>query len=317
MPKQKGFKIEPIATTIRFETQADLDRLAEFYRRSRDRIDAQAKRNADRAEAAMRELAAKPYGARALAAIEAIRNGNPDAETIKGTERMTAAERAAEGFCERFLVESDTATARSTALHLTVPFLGELQKLAKDALYDVVSWFEVDAEGHKPQGFTHHDGDVDLLASVIVYSTSRPGERWVIEPPTGCKACVPPLTFDYVAELLAADVHCDLNIDPYRKKLEPFKVGGRLDCFEDMAEQVESHSKRLAYYESFDPALRGNLTRPEPLAVGQLFPVAFGNQVVFLKLCHGHAMALASKYQIEVRGQCGIEEPWESVGNHW
>lgn len=323
MSKQKGFKTESIATTIRFETHADLDRYNAAYRRDRQRIDTEAKRRTERADAARRELAEKSYGARALAAVEAIRNDNPDAQTIRQARRMEAAERAAESFCERFLVESDTATARSAALHLTVPFLAELQKVAKDALHDVVSWFEVDAEGHKPQGYTHHDGDVDLLTSVIVYATSRPGERWAVEPPTGCKTCVPQLSFDYVAETLAADCHCDLSVDPYAKKLEPFKTIGPLDCFDDMREEIENRRKLHGYALA---ELDMNLSRErrrevekrlsEPASTGQLFPVAFGNQVVFLKLCAGHAFALASKYQIQVR-ECAIEEAWEGVGNHW
>lgn len=215
-------KSPQIATTVRFEMQEDLDRQAAFYRRNRAWIEADAERNAQRADAAREQLAQTPRGIKALANVEAIRANNPDRQTRRLAEAMDAAAFAAEGACERFLIESATSTAASRALHLTVPFAQELQKIAKDALVESVSWFEVDGQGNKPQGITHHDGDVDMLTSVIVYSTSRPGERWVVEVPTGCTACVPARSFDAVVKELSADCHCDLYVQPYAKTLGPW-----------------------------------------------------------------------------------------------
>jgi hypothetical protein len=305
MHDQNEHQTEPISPILRIETQAELDRIAEGNQRRRAENERQQARRTARADAARRALAETPYGATALAAVEAIRAGNADPETRALGDAMADAAHTAEALCERFLV--DAINSWPLALHLTLPFAAELQKLAKDARYALMAAHMVDSQGQRPTGVTINDDGHNLLTSVICYATSRSGVRWVLGDS---------VSFGDVAETLAADCHCDLNTEPFRKKLQSFKVIGRLDCFEDMAEQVENHSERLAYYESFDPQYRGSLTVPESLVVGQLFPVAFENEIVFLKLCAGHAFALASKYQIEIRG-CAIEDSWEGIGNYW
>lgn len=298
----------PIRDRFRLETPEDINRYNELNRRQIARNDADARTRADLAAVARQELSSLPRGATALAAVEAIRANQPDAATVALAKQIDDAERAAESHCERLLVDGDK---RYEALHLAVPFLQELQKLAKDSRYCLASLHMVGADGEKPNTTTINPDSGHLLTSVVVHATSRPGVRWVLGPSK---------SFADVVKELWADVHCDFSEPPYARKLLPHKSIGKTDCIVELAEDAACQRSLHDSYERemrvVDSRYRHKLSRPAPLSVGLLFPVAFSNEIVVLKFCAGHALALFAKYGIQT-DQCDIEEPWESVGNYW
>jgi hypothetical protein len=100
---------------------------------------------------------------------------------------------------------------------------------------------------------------------------------------------------------LNGDVHCDAADEPFLRTLASFypKKMTR-DCVGLMAEHAATQ--------------RGKTSNR--IDVGQLFPVAFGFEIVVLKLCHAHADSLVKKYRKPVRDN-GLEEAFEGVGNYW
>ena len=318
MPRKP--KTPQIRTTVLLETDEDIDRYIERNQLNNARIEAEQKRNADRATAARQTLASTDRGRRRLAEVDAIRaeGACPPASPLGAA--ISAAEREAEALCEKYLVEGVqgagaaamlTGSPADRAFHLTLPFLMDLQKLAKDARYALAAHHMTGREGQAPTGVTINDNNRNLLASVVCYATSRPGVRWVLDDAT---------TFDQVAAELAEDVHCDLADMPFSRKLQQYKTIGKFDCVGEMAEQVARHRSQTDFYENelkiMAHRYRDSLKRPDSLFVGNLFPVAFGNEIVFLKMCIGHWLAMASKYEIQIR-ECDAEEPWEGPGNWW
>jgi hypothetical protein len=114
--------------------------------------------------------------------------------------------------------------------------------------------------------------------------------------------------FERITDLLRFDAHCDFAEPPFSTNLEKYGiVSGGTDCVKQMQEHSELHQR----------CVRDGIIRPDPdFHVGELVPVAFGNQTVFLKFCVGHLFAFYGKYQID-GSECEIFEPWESIGNQW
>ena len=282
-----------IAITLRIETQADLDRIAEGNRLRKAQVDRDVASTRARGSVARERILELPNGAAKLAAIDNIRAGTPDKKVRDLGDQMDKAVQSATMECEKYMLNN--AQCLGTAMHLSTPFLAELQKLATEALTGCVKPFVVDSWGDEPQGKTINYDDKNLLTSVIVYTTSRPGVRWVIGASED---------FDDVAFKLRTDVHCDLVVEPYAKKLEMYRFMGGRDCLADMRKQLEDER------DSDGPRC---CSLP---SVGFLFPIAFGNEIVFLKFCYNHAFAMIEKYKIQIR-EAGVQEPWEGVGNWW
>jgi hypothetical protein len=171
----------------------------------------------------------------------------------------------------------------------------EAQKVAETALRDCAGWFTQEPDGAGPLGTTHNADFLDPATAPVVYASSRIRERWVIGPSQ---------SFGDVARLLATDARCDLSVVPFSTNLERYRFDAGRDCVAQLAEFERAYFKCLEM-------------QMEPTwVVGELFPVAFGSQVVFLKFCSGHLSAFCRKYEIDFN-ECQILEPWENEGNHW
>ncbi|TPG26178.1 hypothetical protein EAH80_29355 [Mycobacterium hodleri] len=235
-----------------------------------------------------------PRGMAALADVEAIRANRPDAETVALAAKIAHAERSAEATAEAYLVN---AGGLIEALHHCLSFSQELQKLALDARTRSMTNHMVGPNGEKPTGTTINAWHQNLLTHVLVHATSRPNVRCILDDI---------ISFVDVVREIGGDVHCDAAEEPFVKSLAPhFPPRFKLDCIAQMAEDAATQRKCNDYN-----------GKREPVSVGILLPVAFSNEIVVLKLCYGHALAFAAKYGIQLRN-CGIDEPWESVGNYW
>lgn len=297
----------PNIDRYRLESERDIETHRERNRRQIAANDTAARHRADRAAVARQKLAQTPHGADAIARTEAVRSGNPDAQTLALIEAMERAERMAAATAEGYLTNAGGVTE---ALHHCLPFAAEMQKLAADARYRMAGLHIVNAQGQVRAATTVNGDGKNLLTHVTVYPTSRPSVRWMLDESVGLN--------DVVAEI-RSDTHCDCSAPPFAKTLAPY-LAGKADCIADMAEDAANQRTRNDYWvnelNSVAPQHRDKCKRPQPVSVGLLFPVAFGSDVLVMKLCHGHAFALAEKYGIQLR-DCGIEEPWESVGTYW
>ena len=240
--------------------------------------------------------------------MEGIVANRPDAETLALAAVMAHAERSAEATAENYLLDAGSLSA---ALHHTLPFVGEVQKLAKDARYKLMTGHMVGCNGDKPVATTINGKAKNLLTHVVVYPTSRPGVRYVLDGA---------VDFTHVVDDVKADVHCDVAVEPFAGSLQQYKFVGKADCISDMAEDAATQRTRVDYWENelkvVAPQYRERVRRPQPVAVGNLIPVAFGSDIVLLKLCAEHVLALLTKYGIRADA-CGVEEPWESTANYW
>lgn len=302
---------QPILDRFQLETPEDIERHNE---RNHHQIAANAaadRRRRQRAAVARQRLSATQRGQRLIATTEAIRTGTPDAETVNLAQQIADMERAAEKLCEEFLLDATQAWPALAGLHMTLPFSQELQRIAVEARNRLAGAYTVNVKGGMPQAITINPDERNPLNSVVVYSTSRPAMRWVLGRSD---------TFADLVTELKTDVHCDFAAEPYARKLLPHKSVGKPDCIGELAEDAARWRSLHNYWEqqlkSVSPDHRGSLARPGPLSVGVLFPIAFSDEIVVLKFCHGHALAFLAKYGIQPR-ECGIEEPWESVGNYW
>lgn len=297
----------PITDRYQLESDRDVDAYNERNRRQIAANDAAARHRADKAAAARQRLAQTAKGREAIVRTEAIRSGIPDAQTIAIVEGITEAERHAAALAETYLT---TAGGVTEALHHCLPFVAEMQKLAADARYRLAGLHTMSPQGEASAATTVNGAGKNLLTHVAVYATSRPAVRWVLDES---------LTFNDVVADIRADTHCDCSAAPFAKSLAPY-LAGNPDCIADMAEDAANQRTRNDYWaaelNSVAPQHRDKCKRPQPVSVGLQFPVSFGSDVVVMKLCHGHVFALAEKYGIALR-DCGIEEPWESVGTYW
>jgi hypothetical protein len=200
-------------------------------------------------------------------------------------------QRACEEFCERFCCIDNPGLK---ALHMTIAASQEAQKLAQDALHSCASFFQSDENG-TTLGITHNIDDLDPALYPVVYSTSQPGHRWIIGPGQ---------EFDEVVVRLETDAHCDFSVLPFATNLEKYRFDRGKDCVAQLTEMREGYFNTLKM--KMQPTWR----------IGELFPVSFGNQIVFLKFCTNHLYAFYRKYQIN-QNECEIIEPWENEGNHW
>ncbi|SER81666.1 hypothetical protein SAMN04488583_6371 [Mycobacterium sp. 88mf] len=301
---KKNKKHQPIPATV----TVDPAHLAGLNSARRAVIDAGQRHRADLADVARAKLAAMPGGAEALARVEAIRAGNPPGGARELADAMGAAEHVAEKLAEHHNLSVGGVIE---GLHHALPFSQEFQKIALDARNMLVANHMTGTNGEPSSGETVNPDAVNPLAAVGVYATSRSGTRWILGGNN---------TFDAVMAELRADVHCELASGIHAQKLTTHRLTCGRDCIGSMAESAATQRNLHEYYESelktVAPEYRDSLDRPTPINVGLLFPVAFGSDVVILKFCVEHAVALVDKYQIQVR-ECGIQESWESTGNYW
>ena len=158
----------PNIDRYRLESERDIETHRERNRRQIAANDTAARHRADRAAVARQKLAQTPHGADAIARTEAVRSGNPDAQTLALIEAMERAERMAAATAEGYLTNAGGVTE---ALHHCLPFAAEMQKLrdatnsdrlivkARDALeaVGIKSWDDrlasvTDSPGFKAQG---------------------------------------------------------------------------------------------------------------------------------------------------------------------
>lgn len=211
-------------------------------------------------------------------------------------DHMTAADYEAEAFCEQYNCRHNSFTQ---GLYLTTGAIKETQKLAQDTLHNLAAHFASGPDGVPPPlGITHNADGVEPLTGVVAYATSRPGQRWAIGPSCGLAD---------VAEHLADDARCDLAAEPFAKNLERYRFNPGEDCIAKMAELADC--KRQVVEQNLSSI-------PPDWKIGELFPVALGNHVVFLKICGEHIAALYKKYEVDFKA-CEIVNPWEGLGNHW
>ena len=239
--------------------------------------------------------AAAESAQRVGAATQGVIFGKPSPATHARVDQGEVAVLAAERFCERYCLHQSPVLK---ALHMCLPHSAEMQKVALDALCSCVEHFRHQADQTAPEGITHNSDGLSLDSAPVAYSTSRPGERWVIGPT---------LTFDAVAALMAYDAHCDLTGPPHALNLQPHRPFPVKDCQAEMARWAETRRQAVATHATaFDPDFR----------VAQTLPVAFGNQVVFLNFCGDHLAAFCRKCEINP-DKCHIDESWEAPGNYW
>jgi len=301
MSKHK--KPNPIIDRFQLENDRDVDKHNAERNQQRRLNEHLARNRVDLADVARHKLSPE-----VIAKYSAL-GGSIDAETLAHVAAMERAERSAAATAENYLLASGGLVE---ALHHHMAFLQEPQKLALDVRKRLMTPFMVGRNGELPTGTTENGDGRNLLESVTVYATSRPASRWVLDDS---------MTFHDVVAQIEEDTHCDCSDEPFRKSLAAHVPSGfRADCIAQMAEDAAVQRKMNDYRESdlksVAPQHRDNCKRPKPVTVGLLLPIAFSNEIVVLKLCHGHAFALAEKYGIQLR-DCGIEEPWESVGNYW
>ncbi|HTX96333.1 MAG TPA: hypothetical protein VME67_16605 [Mycobacterium sp.] len=212
-------------------------------------------------------------------------------------QTMERSQAACEGYVEHYCTVTNPLLR---PLHMTIAASREAQKVAHDALHRLASWFTSEPDGAGPLGETHAYYDLDPATAVTVYATSRPGERWLLDLPYD--------DFERITDLLRFDGHCDFADPSFATNLDKYRLGSRgTDCVKQMKEHSELHQR----------CLRDRIIRPDPdFHVGEFVPVAFGNQMIFLKFCVGHLYAFYRKYQI-VPDECEIFGPWETIGNQW
>ncbi|AQT79199.1 hypothetical protein B1R94_07840 [Mycolicibacterium litorale] len=301
----------PIVDRFQLESAADIDRYNERNRHQVAANDTADSERRDQATTARQALAATSAGAAMLARLDAIRAGSPDAETAELAELIAHAERSAEATAEAYNLDAARKWPALAGLAMNTPFLMELQKVAADTRYRLAALHTVNAQGEKPTAETVNPVNGELLTSVTVYSASRPHTRFVLGPSQ---------TFVSTTAQLAEDVHCDFAEHPYLSALAQHKTRGKPDCVAELAEHVAiqrtQHENFAKNMRDYPPASRDRLTRPDPISVGAMLAVAFSNDIVVLKFCTGHALALLDKYGIDP-ARCGIEEPWEGIGNYW
>jgi hypothetical protein len=299
----KNKKPAPIIDRFQLTTDQEIDR-HNTKRNQRQQANEHAARQAKNgADAARQKLAPE-----VIAKYSALTpHGAPDTETLALIEAMERTERFAAATAEHHVLATGGLLE---ALHHCLPFSQELQKMALDARRRMAAAHMVGPEGQAPTGTTLNGEGKNLLESVVVYSTSRPTVRWVLGDS---------VTFQAVVGQIRADTHCEGSDEPFRTSLAPY-LAGRPDCIAVMAEHAALQRKVCAYrvseLEIVAPPWRDQLKTPDPVSVGLLLPVAFGSDIVVVKLCVDHVVALASKYGIQL-SHCGIEEPWESTGNYW
>jgi hypothetical protein len=215
-----------------------------------------------------------------------------DEDTATRVTTMETAQRAAETYAEKYCTVGHPGLR---AMHLTISASKEAQKLAVDALHACAEWFSHRSDGGGPLGDTHHPDDLDPTTAPVAYATSRLGERWIIGNT---------ITFDDVARLLKTDARCDLSLPPFSTNLERFRMNPGKDCLAELVWLSDCYQRSL------------EMKATPTFNIGHLFPVAFDNQIVFLKLCSDHLYSFYRKYEID-QNECRIEEQWEQRGNYW